>query len=413
MRELYGDVAQRIAAALCRDAIRNGDHCNWLGDSMESLDGRMVSVHRSFGGDLYAGTSGIALFLAEADRFRPDPLFRRTARAAIEHALHRADAIAPDLRAGFYTGGTGIGFAAARIGELFDDATLVERGLALFESASAIDENARLDLLAGVAGIIGPLLVLHAKYRRDWMHERALRAGDVLLGRARTSPQGVSWNVLDEQWTTADLTGYSHGTAGIALALFELAHATGEQRFVAAVEGALQYERACFSPQQQNWPDFRRTSAGSASSVGYSLGWCHGAPGIGLSRLRLYKLAPRPDLFEDAAAALRGTYTPLATLTPTAMFALCHGAAGNAELFLEAGAVFGDSGYTDIAEAIGRQGIERYDEPRRPWPSGVTAGGQTPGLMLGLAGIGYFYLRLLAYADVPSVLVVAPARTLS
>jgi hypothetical protein len=106
-------------------------------------------------------------------------------------------------------------------------------------------------------------------------------------------------------------------------------------------------------------------------------------------------------------AALRGTYTPLATLQPTAMFALCHGAAGNAELFIEAGEVLGDPGYTAIAEAIGRQGIERYHEPRRPWPSGLTAGGDTPGLMLGLAGIGYFYLRLHDHAT-PSVLTIVP-----
>ena len=91
------------------------------------------------------------------------------------------------------------------------------------------------------------------------------------------------------------------------------------------------------------------------------------------------------------------------SVQPTAMFALCHGAAGNAELFIEAGEVLGDPGYTAIAEAIGRQGIERYHEPRRPWPSGLTAGGDTPGLMLGLAGIGYFYLRL-AIPAIPSIL---------
>jgi lantibiotic modifying enzyme len=90
------------------------------------------------------------------------------------------------------------------------------------------------------------------------------------------------------------------------------------------------------------------------------------------------------------------------------MFALCHGAAGNAELFLDAGEILGDPGFTAIAEAIGRQGIERFHAPRRPWPSGLTTGGQTPGLMLGLAGIGYFYLRLYDSASVPSLLVVGP-----
>ena len=403
MNDAWLDVAHRIAVTLCRDALRAGDRCNWLGDAVESIDGQMRAVHRSFGGDLYGGTSGIALFLAETDRFRPDPLLRETARGAIEQALHAAGD-AP----GFYHGSTGIGFAVARIGELFDDAALVDRGLELVERTSGVRDDSPLDILTGAAGAIAPLLALHAKYKRDWMLDRAFAAGDLLVRRARANGNAMSWMVLPEEWTTADLTGYSHGAAGFALALFELTYATGEQRFAATAEGALAYERAAFSPQQQNWPDFRRAAPGvPQQQVGYSLGWCHGAPGIGLSRLRLYKLTSRPDVWEEATAALRGTYTPLSTLAPASMFALCHGATGNAELFLDAGEILGEAGYTAIAEAIGRQGIERFHTPRRPWPSGLTTGGQTPGLMLGLAGIGYFYLRL-HDRSVPSLLVVAP-----
>jgi lantibiotic modifying enzyme len=406
--EIYADVAQGIAAVLCRDAIRDGDRCNWLGDAMESVDGRLRNVHRSFSGDLYGGTSGIALFLAEADRIRPDVLFRRTARAAIEHAL-RDDSMTGARRLGFYTGATGIGFAAVRAGELFEEQALVDRGLALVERSSVVDDASTADILSGAAGVIGPLLALRARHEQEWMLERALAAGDHLLRHARQSERGMSWSVLGEEWATGDLTGYSHGAAGIALALLELGRATDEQRFAAAAEGAMQYERSHFSPEQQNWPDFRRASSGASSpAMGFSLGWCHGAPGIGLSRLRAYRIHPASEIVEEAAAALRGTYTPLSTLAPTSMFALCHGAAGNAELFLEAGDILGDPGYTAIAEAIGRQGVERYHEPRRPWPSGITGGGQTPGLMLGLAGIGYFYLRLHDPATVPSLLAVGP-----
>jgi lantibiotic modifying enzyme len=46
--------------------------------------------------------------------------------------------------------------------------------------------------------------------------------------------------------------------------------------------------------------------------------------------------------------------------------------------------------------------VERYARTRAAWPCG-THTGETPNLMLGLAGIGYFYLRL-AQPQVPSVL---------
>ena len=45
-----------------------------------------------------------------------------------------------------------------------------------------------------------------------------------------------------------------------------------------------------------------------------------------------------------------------------------------------------------LAEYIGSYGIETYVETNSPWPSEV--GKVTPGLMLGLSGIGNFYLHL-------------------
>jgi lantibiotic biosynthesis protein len=403
------DVAHRIAATLCRDAIRDGDRCNWLGDAMEAWGSQTRAVHRSFRGDLYGGTSGIALFLGECERFRPDALLRDTARGAIEHALRGAEDFDELTRPSFYTGATGIGFAAARLGELFADEALLERGLGVVERATVLRDDAPVDVLSGAAGIVAPLLALHARHARAWMLERAHAAGELVLRRARQSERGTSWMVYGDDFATADLTGYSHGAAGIALALFELAQATGEARFAATADAALQYERSWFSAQQQNWPDLRRNGVGPAApAMGFSLGWCHGAPGIGLSRLRAYQLTRRDDIHEEVAAALRGTYAPLPALPATAMFALCHGAAGNAELFIDAAAILGDEAYFAIAEAIGRQGMERFHEPRHPWPSGLTNGGHTPTLMLGLAGIGYFYLRLHDRNNVPSLLVVTP-----
>ena len=51
-----------------------------------------------------------------------------------------------------------------------------------------------------------------------------------------------------------------------------------------------------------------------------------------------------------------------------------------------------------------------FHQNRNPWPCGVMSGGETPNLMLGTAGIGYFYLRLYDAAAVPSVLLLAPSH---
>ena len=43
---------------------------------------------------------------------------------------------------------------------------------------------------------------------------------------------------------------------------------------------------------------------------------------------------------------------------------------------------------------VGLTGIEKYGHSRLPWPSGVISKQKTPGLMMGIAGTGYFFLRL-------------------
>jgi lantibiotic modifying enzyme len=56
-----------------------------------------------------------------------------------------------------------------------------------------------------------------------------------------------------------------------------------------------------------------------------------------------------------------------------------------------------------LAAAVAQVGMERYaPQVGATWP-GAT-GGETPGLMLGLAGAGYFYLRLNDPA-IPSILI--------
>ena len=62
-----------------------------------------------------------------------------------------------------------------------------------------------------------------------------------------------------------------------------------------------------------------------------------------------------------------------------------------------------------LALRVAQFGLDRYAADVRSWPCG-TNGGQTPGLMLGLAGIGLFYLRLYD-PTIPSILLLTPQRS--
>jgi lantibiotic modifying enzyme len=354
---------------------------------------------KSLGPDLYSGTSGVALFLASVAQLGDEPLIRKTAEGAARHACNHADDLPPALRIAVYSGRLGIAWALIRVGELLENSAWQEHGIALLDRIDAEITDAGLDVMSGYAGAIPVLLELSRRYARPAWVELALRWGDQLERIAEKSSEGWSWKTfeLPGQPAGKNLTGFSHGTAGIGWALFELFEATREPRFRNAAEEAFRYERTHYSAENENWPDFRDFlhAPGSPAAPAFAVAWCHGAPGIALSRLRVWRLTGSPQARQEAEVAVRTTKRTLES--PDAVksgFSLCHGCAGNADVLLEADRTLGAPDLRESAETIGHYGIEQFESQRLPWPCGLPGAGETTSLMLGTSGIGYFYLRL-------------------
>jgi lantibiotic biosynthesis protein len=407
------EAATAIGAGLTRDALWDGARCNWLGDVMEYVFGSWQVVHRSYGGDFYGGTSGIALFLARLYQVTGEKLFRLTAEGAAGQCLSRAELIPPAGRLAYYSGSVGMADALMQVGEALERSDLFERGFGLLESACREEPAPNmLDVIGGIAGVIPPLLKIHAKYRKDWLLDCAVRLGEKLMNLARKAENGWSWTTLEpaagkQQF---DLTGFSHGVGGIAWALLELHRQTGREDFLEAANQGIRYEQHWYQADQENWPDFRNdpiTGADGVTRYSCSVAWCHGAPGIALGRLRAFAITGDPEIRKQAEAALRTTSRSLAMPMPgTESYCLCHGTGGNVEALIYASQVFSDDSYLNTARQIGQRGIELYHKAGLSWPCGVMNGGENPSMLIGLAGIGYFYLRLYDPARFPSVLIV-------
>jgi lantibiotic modifying enzyme len=274
------------------------------------------------------------------------------------------------------------------------------------------------DLLAGRAGAIVALLALSrlgdpmedALYQAARLGEQLCRAGVKSWRSAGDDPHL--------------LTGLSHGTSGIGLAMLELHSATGIKRFLNAGRDAFAYEDGLFDPVRHNWPDLRRrpgprthptadTHDDRSADQVFALAWCHGAPGIALARLRAQELDPswREQHLKAARAALAATVRAVddlisrrdglkdADLTP------CHGLSGLLEALAVGGERLED---TDLRDTAHRAGLAIAAAVRAgPLRSGTRCGGQNPSLMLGTAGVGHTLLRLYAPTRVPSILLVS------
>jgi lantibiotic biosynthesis protein len=352
----------------------------------------------------------VALFLAQLFAVTDDLAVRRTALGGIWQALERAEAVALHRSRGFYTGWAGLVFVAARLSSLLCEEALLDRARQLVYSAANVDDDSHeFDLLAGSAGTIAGLVALRGIIEGTFCLDFAERLADELLQAADKSAAGYSWRSSGLP-ANCRLTGFSHGTAGIGYALLELFQATGASKYREAAIQAFQYERYWFDARTGNWPDFRRVSAPGKRNkrhLTFATHWCHGAPGIALSRLRAYELMGDEVCKAEAITALHTTHEALkqALQSGPGDFSLCHGLAGNAEALRYGFRVLGPERAQDeaLAAAVAQVGRERYaTRPGAPWPG--ETGGETPGLMLGLAGTGYFYLRL-NNAAIPSILI--------
>jgi lantibiotic modifying enzyme len=418
-RALFLETAATLGARICRDALWGDGVCNWIGFSMENLGGRWRHVHRAYGGELYSGTSGIALFLAHLHAATGERMFKRTALGAIRHALaHGAGEIAPAARIGAYSGWTGLADAALQVACLLEDESPRGPALALLEEAAGGETGRNFDLLAGCAGAI-PML-LRAERRHGGpaaLTGAAVRLGDHLLATASRDGAGWSWGEFGAPGVQqkGNLLGFSHGAGGVGWALLELHHATGEARFREAGEGAFHYERHWFDAAHGNWPDLRDPeAAGTAASdaPAFMTAWCHGAAGIGLSRLRAWELSGDEQTRKEAEVAVATTLENLRGGTEMSQTndSLCHGRGGNCETLIYGSQILGRPEWLRRAEEIGLRGIETCAAQRTPWPCGTYGATEVPGLMLGLAGIGYFYLRLADPVGTPPVLIPLPPK---
>jgi len=406
------ETADAIGARLCRDAIWAGDRCNWLGDSMEFAESRWQVAHRSFGPELYNGTAGIGMFMAQLYSLTQDKIVKKTAEGAIRCALAQLNAMSPE-NFGFYSGRTGVAFVLVETATLLRNEQFRSQGLEILRTVPGGNISMQTwDVISGSAGVIPVLLRLQEHFGQDFLLDLALRHGEMLLESANRSEEGWSWKTIQVDGQK-DLTGFSHGTAGIAWSLLELHTRFKEERFLQAALGALNYERRWYNREQENWPDFRSLAPETGTPV-YAMAWCHGAPGIGLSRVRVFQILKDKDCRAEAEAATRSTTRALhaAVQTGQGNYSLCHGNLGNAELLISAQEVLDDEKSMQTVLHLAEEAAAKYRTTRTPWPCGVLNGGETPNLMLGLAGIGYFYLRLYDPKRVPSILLVGPQNNI-
>jgi lantibiotic modifying enzyme len=277
--------------------------------------------------------------------------------------------------------------------ELMTDARLAARGITL----AAIRADRVNDVFSGTAGALLGLLSLTGAGDESIL-ELGLACGDALLQRRTPDPAtGLrAWATLEpEPWT-----GFAHGSSGIAASMLALDGHVGDSQYSKAALEAFAFERTLMRPERGDWPDSRSATPGMAVQTS----WCHGSPGIALSRLRALEHLTDEDegtlVLDDLDYALTSTCEQPLHL----MDNLCCGNFGRADIVLEASLLLENESLEAHARNLADSCLERAERSGFGLPIYSEGPHVRPGLWQGLAGIGYSLLRLDQPARFPCLL---------
>lgn len=386
------EAAHEIGRKIVRHTFWRGDRCNWLGFEPKPSEMNFSAesgAFRPLGPDLHSGTSGVALFLAELYVATGDVSARRAALGAMRHSLSQLQTIPWATRFSLYHGWIGVALAAAHVGIATKNGEFTHRAARLLRQmprrTPAIRENG---ILRGSAGGILGLLNLRRTLDDAALLHPAAHLGDVLT------------KVVNGTGSRPVPCGFAEGFSGMAYALLELFEATGNTKYRDAAVRALAREDKRLRQERAASPhaSWRRKNHGKkAVTLSRETSWSHGAPGIALARVRAFEVLRDQRFKISAMPEIQATCRTLESWRWVARgsLSLAHGVAGNTEILIYTCRVIGDELEAERLEAlqVSRETAMNWTKKasKSNW-EGQT--GHSPNVMSGLAGIGYFFLRL-------------------
>jgi type 2 lantibiotic biosynthesis protein LanM len=349
--------------------------------------------------EFYGGTSGVALFLAAAEHFAPGSGYGELALAALrplQSALERrTDRLTEMMGIGGAAGLGSVAYSLLHVSRLLDESALLDdaRRVTDLITEDVIASDRALDVIGGAAGAILSLTALYEVRPDRRLLEQAIACGEHLLEARTETDAGLRAWVTDEG---RRITGFSHGTAGIAYSLLRLYGHTRDSRFLEAAKEAIAFEDTQYSPENRNWVDFKEPG-----ELAYQWQWCHGAPGIGLARVGGLDVLDTGQVREDIDLAVQTTME----FGVQGVDHPCCGNVGRAELLLSAGRRLARPELEEEARTNAWRVVSRAERsggfilhpmlPREVY---------NPGFFQGTAGIGYELLRMARPDLLPSVL---------
>lgn len=387
------NAVQRIADYYLEKAVWGdaGKDVDWMitmpvGDDDDfSWDIRGMSVY------LYEGLSGIAIYFAAMSKYFENEKYTEILSGITRTLFEYTDDLLQNMEyegnSGLFSGEAGLVYTYILLYQIlgeYDYLDYAKKHTNIL--VQLIEQDQKNDIMYGNAGAILALIGMYEQTgNNDYLNE-AFHAGRVLV---MAQNENGGWQSNPDM---CPLAGMSHGVAGIIYALSKLWKYQQDSTVLFAIKRGLEFENSLFVQEYGNWRDERYYKGKKVSdSNNYTSAWCHGAPGILLSRLRIWDCMDG-EISDIVMKDIKRSINAVRNSCRGANNCLCHGNMGNTEIITEYCKAISDKKMQENSELLRKNLIEKISQDEN---LGIEPfyGFQSLGFMNGLAGIGYSIMR--------------------
>ncbi|MGV8018377.1 MAG: lanthionine synthetase LanC family protein [Ignavibacteria bacterium] len=414
--------AIRIADCIYNKRYEDGDGIYW---KTMGLNDATRAIEFNTAENIYSGVAGIAYFYLALFKVTQNEKYLDVCKNAMKWTVKYCDNNETVMYS-FITGRMGIPYVLLKLSSYCGDNFNESVFKIVKESPIFLDSsNSSCEYLNGVGGMIVSLIHMYDMAKEDLFLKYIDSYTRHIIDNARYNENGMHWDRSNQ--IIRSLTGFSHGSAGIGFVFLELYNYFRNNEFRLLAEQAFKHENAFFDEKHGNWKDLRKgmytdpdknkhknsfynkefdffTKPSSMNA------WCHGAAGIGLSRLRAAELTNNPVYKRDLDFCIRKVLDDFHDdYCGNKSYTLCHGLFGNLDFLNDALSFVNEPDYKQEYSNIIHSVLNNLDTKNKYISGLASFAGAEEDLSLfnGNAGIGYFFLRLADSSNTESIL--APA----
>jgi uncharacterized membrane protein/rhamnogalacturonyl hydrolase YesR len=251
------------------------------------------------------------------------------------------------------------------------------------------------DFYGGIGAVIEYLLWLYQETGNSTYLAYAEKGANFLIDDAVSEFGGYKW----QTFYTIDynMTGFYHGTAGLAYVLLELFQETTNTTYLSYAEGAATWLiniANVTGPGERAWVRVQE-------DPGPSQTWCGGTTGIVHFFLQMWDATQDTKYLDQARAGGNWTKGQAMTMGPgnksisyTNIF--CHGDPSDALILFELYNATKDTSYLDLAEQVMNWIISQkvdVNQNETKWPHLVGGSDYITGMLMGNSGIGHAFIK--------------------